>query len=71
MTDSLPIIKVPDADDIFVDYIHAAFQGLISEVLTGSEATPISYVGKGRYWTLLGRYIYYSRLRPTLENGIR
>ena len=43
MTDFFPIVKVPDVDNIFVNYVHASFQGLISEVYTGFKATPISY----------------------------
>ena len=47
MTDSLMIIKVPYVDNIFVNYIHAAFKGLTGEVLTGSETMPIPYPCKG------------------------
>lgn len=47
MTDFSRILKVPDVDDIFVNHIHAAFQGLTSKGWTRSEATPISYVCRG------------------------
>jgi hypothetical protein len=43
MTDTFPIIKVPYADDIFVNHIHVALKGVISEVSTGAKVTPISY----------------------------
>jgi hypothetical protein len=74
MTDSFRIFKVPDVDNIFVNHIYAAFQSLTSEGLTGSEATPISYVCQGtlsEHTRYCWADIYYSRYRPTLENGMR
>ena len=71
MTDSFLIIKVPDVDNILVNYFHATFYGLISEVLTRSKATPISYVSMGNLSECCQGDMYYSRLRPTLENGMR
>lgn len=73
MTDIFPIIQVPDMDNIGVNYFHAVFQRPISKVRTRSKVTPISYVCKGTYQNTRCCWadIYYSRLPPTLENGMR
>ena len=71
MTDSCPIIEIPDVDNIFVNDIQAVFQGLISEVLAEYKAIPISYVYRGNLWESCWGDKYDSRLCPTLKNGMR
>ena len=39
----MPVIQVPYFDDISVNDVDAALEGLIGEVETRPEATPISY----------------------------
>jgi mannose-6-phosphate isomerase class I len=49
MTNPFHIIKVPYGDNIFVNHIHAALQGVVSEVSTRSKVTPISYACKEKF----------------------
>ena len=43
---SILIRKVPDANNIRMNNLHTVCYNSSSKVLTGPEATPISYAGK-------------------------
>jgi len=42
------VTKAPDANNIGVNNLDTVFKNLVSKVLTGPKAAPISYVGDRR-----------------------